>query len=87
MLRHQLGNDEPRLDGLAEPHLVGKDAPALGNPPQRKHHGIDLMRIRIHPPPPLRSDMPPPLPRPPEPHELLGVKASMDGVHGHGPEV
>ena len=86
-LRHHLSDNEPRLDGLAEPHLIRKDAATLRNPLQRKHHRIDLMRIRIHPPPPLRRNMPSSLPRPAQTHQVLGVVASMDGVHGHEAEV
>ena len=46
-LRHQLRNDQARLDGLAEPHLVGKDAPPFRDTSQREHDCIDLMWIRI----------------------------------------
>src|SRR5687767_11271720 len=46
-LRHQLRNDQARLDGLSEPHLVGKDAPPFRDTSQREHDCIDLMWIRI----------------------------------------
>ena len=86
-LRHHLGDDQPRLNGLAEPHFVRKDATPLRDPLQREHHRVNLMRIRIHPSPPLRRDVPPPLPCSAQTHQVLGVIASMDGVHGHEMEV
>ena len=63
--RHQLSDDEPRFDGLAETHLVGKDAAALRDSPEGEHHGIYLVRVRIHPASALRSNLPAPLARPP----------------------
>src|SRR5690349_2571741 len=49
-LSHQLRDDQPRLDSLAEPHFVGKDASALRDTSQREDDGIDLMGVGIDAP-------------------------------------
>ena len=46
-LGQQLGNHEPGFDGLAEPHLVGQNAAALGDAAQGEHHRVDLVRVRV----------------------------------------
>ena len=78
--RKQLGDDETGLDGLAQPHLVREDAAPLGNAAERERHGLDLVRVRIHPSAPLRRHVAALLARPAPPDELLGMVAAMDGV-------
>ena len=77
-LGHHLGHHETGLDRLAEPHLVGQNAAALGDAPQGEHHRVHLVRIGIDAPKPLRRRVPPPLRRPAQPHEILRLETAMD---------
>ena len=79
-LRQQLRDDQTGLDGLAQPHFVGKDAAAVGNALQREHHGFDLVRIRVHPAAPLRSHVATLLAGPTQANELFGTVAAVDRV-------
>ena len=82
-LGEQLSDDQTRLDGLSQAHLVGQNAAALRNAPQREHHRVDLMRVGIYLSATLRCNLPPTLAGAAQTHEILGVVASMDGMQGH----
>src|SRR6266545_3259410 len=69
---HQLRDDQTGFDRLAEPDLVSEDATALGNPPQREHHRIDLMWIWIDASLALARRVPPLLVRPSQADQVLG---------------
>ena len=60
-LGHDLGNHETGLDRLAQPHLVGQNTAALGYAPQGEHHRVDLVRVGIDAPEPLRCRVTPSL--------------------------
>jgi len=46
-LGEQPRDHQPRLDHLAEAHLVREDAAAFGDALQREEHRVDLVRVRI----------------------------------------
>ncbi len=46
---YQLRDNETSLDRFSEADLVGEDAAAFGNAPQREHDSVDLVGIRIDP--------------------------------------
>ena len=77
-LGHHLSNHEAGLDRLAEPHLVGQNAAALRDAPQGEHHRVDLVRVGIDAPEPLRRRVAPLLRRPAEPHKILGLETAMN---------
>ena len=84
--REQLGDHEARLDRLAQPDLVRKDAAAFRNPPQGEHHRVDLVGVRVHAAAPLGGHLAAALAGATLTHEVLGVVAAVNGVHGHEPE-
>jgi len=47
-LRPLLRQDQPRLDGLSEPHLVGQQRPLREGRPEREEGGVDLVGVQIH---------------------------------------
>ena len=81
----QLRDDQAGFDGLAQPHFVGKDAAALGNALQREHHRFDLVRIRVHPTPPLGGDVAALFAGPAQADQLFGVVAAVDRVQRRVP--
>ena len=62
----------PGFDGLAEADLVRQDAAALGNPAQRKDHGIDLVRVGIDAAAALAGRVAPLLVRPAQADQVFG---------------
>ena len=46
-LRHQLGDHHPRFDGLAEAHLVGEDAAAVGDRLEGEGRRLELVRVQV----------------------------------------
>ena len=81
-LGEQLGDDQTRLDGLSQAHLVGQNTAALRNAPQREHHRVDLMRVGIYPSATLRRNLPPTLAGAAQTHEILGVDGWDAGALG-----
>ena len=47
-LRPALREDQTRLDGLAEPDLVGEDRPPGQGGAEREQRGLDLVRVQVH---------------------------------------
>ena len=43
-----LGKEQPRFDGLPEPHLIGEDRPLRERALEGEEGGFDLMRVEIH---------------------------------------
>ena len=78
-LGHQLRDDQPGLDGLAEAHLVGKDAAALGDAAQREHDRIDLVRVGIDASLALARGIAPLLVRPSQADQILGKQPTLNG--------
>ena len=81
--RPALGDHQAGFDRLAEPDLVGEDAAALFQPPQREDHRVDLVRVRIDPRLPLRGGVALAVVRAANAHEVLGEQAEVEGVEGH----
>ena len=73
-------DDQPCFDGLAESHFVGEDAAALGDALERERHRLDLVRVGIDAPTPLRRHVATFLARPTQADEFLGVEATVDGM-------
>jgi hypothetical protein len=79
----QLCDDQTGLDCLAEADFVSENAPAFGDALKRKHHRVDLVRIRINPASPLSGGVSPVLVGPAQPHQVLREQASMNRVGIH----
>ena len=79
-LGQELRDDESGFDRLPQTHFISKDAPAVRNAPERKHHGVDLVRIGVDAALPLRGRLTPALTRRPKANEVLGKVAPVDGV-------
>lgn len=47
-LRPLLGEQQPRLNGLAEANLISKNCTLREGRPKREQRGVDLVRIEIH---------------------------------------
>ena len=77
-----LGDDQPGLDRLAEPDLVGEDAAAFAEAPQREDHRVDLMRVGVDPRLALRRRVAFPVVRTADADEVLGEDAPVERVRG-----
>ena len=77
-----LGDDQSGFDRLAEPDLVGEDAAAFAQPPEREDDRVDLMGVRIDARLPLRGRVALAVVRPPDADEVLGEDAEVEGVEG-----
>ena len=76
----QLGNNKARFDGLAKANLVGENAAAFGNAAKGEHDRVDLVGIRIDLATPLGAHVTTAFSGTAQPHEILCVVASVDGV-------
>src|SRR5690606_22668466 len=82
----QLRDDETRFDRLPEPDFIREDAPPLGDPAQREHHGVDLMWVGIHSARALRGEVAPLLARSPQTNEIFGVPPPRQGMRCSHPD-
>ena len=79
-LGHELTDDQPGLDGLAEADLVRQDAAAFRDPAQRKDHGVDLVRVRIDPPTALAGGVAALVVRPTQADQIFGEESATNGT-------
>src|SRR5262249_21099428 len=71
---------EAGFDRLAEANFVREDAATFRDAPQGEDYGINLMRVRVDPAPPLGSQVPSLLIGATEPHEVLGQQSPFERV-------
>ncbi len=79
-LSEELRDDEPGLDGLSEPHLVGQDAAAVAAAGEGEDDGVDLVRVGVDLAGTLRSDLPTRVARGAAEHEGLRVEQALRGM-------
>jgi hypothetical protein len=75
-----LRDDESGFDRLSQANFISKDAPTEGNTLERKHHRVDLVRIRVDTALPLGGGLTPPLTRRPKPNEIFGKVTPVNGM-------
>jgi hypothetical protein len=86
-LGSELGHHQPRLDGLAQAHLVREDAAAFGEARECEDDRLDLVRVRVDAARALRGRKPALLVRAAAADNLLREPAALDRVEpGHWPE-
>jgi hypothetical protein len=78
-----LRNHETGLNRLSQTYFVCQNAPALTKAAKGKNHGIDLVRIRIDARLALRSGIPVPVIRSPDPDQVLSDHAEVELVKRH----
>jgi hypothetical protein len=75
-----LRDDESGFNRFPQTHFISKDAPAARNALERKHHGVDLVRIRVDATLPLGGRLTAALTRRSKSNEIFREVAAVDGM-------
>src|SRR5262249_3518829 len=76
----ELRDDQSGFDRLSQTYFISQDAAAARYPLERKHHGVDLVGIRVDAALPLRSRLATALARRAKPDQVFGKVAAVDGM-------